>query len=87
MSRAAIDHTRMLVSRGQVYASRPDRHGARERFIAIVGLSRGQQPRATWREVTRTGRLKNRKSGAPVTTFLTCVDGSWQMPSRYRLVP
>ena len=78
------------VSRGQTWATRPARKGARQRFVRIVGVSRGaariKQPKVTWYEVTRSGKRKAPKSAPLACTFLTVTDGRWTMPSQWELI-
>ena len=83
---AAEKTPEILVRRGQIWCTRPEHKGARMRFVRIVGVARSRiPPRVTWREVTRTGRPKGRKTGPTSKTFLTFVDGCWRMPSRWKI--
>ena len=84
---ALVTHP-IAVKRGQVYSIRPRAHGARKRYIKIFSIThRTTSPRVKSAEVTRSGRLKGRKSDPPITTFLTfnAEQQAWTMPLSYTL--
>jgi len=49
------------VKKGQVYQYKPNKKGARLKFFKIVGVSKGQQPKASYRQITKSGALVPKK--------------------------
>jgi hypothetical protein len=70
-------HT-IAVKTGQIY--RVPRNGKPAHHVKIVRVTKGQQPKARYILVTRSGKRKTPKSAHPIVAWLQWSDGSWQMP-------
>lgn len=72
---------------GQYYKTTPA-SGGHSKYIRIMRVSRGQQPKATVRRTTRSGNLKTGKDAYSFSVWLTFNQGlsQWVMPSSYELV-
>ena len=73
------------VRKGQLYRSR-SKVGQPWRYVKITGGSRGNQPRAAWKEVTRAGNKKRNGEFPNGRSWLQWRDEKWQMPEAYDLV-
>lgn len=73
----------IAVKKGQFYRTRPQRKGAHWRYARIIGVSKGQQPKVTYVEVTKTGKKKSSIVGR---AWLQIREGEWQLPEAYELV-
>ena len=54
--------------------------------MKITGVSRGNQPIASWKEVTRAGNKKRNGEFPNGRSWLQWRDEKWQMPEAYDLV-
>ena len=70
------------VTKGQVYCTRPKQKGAQLKFVQIVGVSYGQQPKATYRQITKAGKAKS----SPIRCWLTWSGKQWTMSSTWELM-
>lgn len=76
----------VAVKKGQCFSAA--RLGKQKRHIKVVHVALhrdryGAHPVVSVREVTRTGRLKGRKSDPPIRIFLVANSGKWVMPPWY----
>ena len=77
---------RILVRAGQVYWSRPSKPNARKKFVRVVRVTKGQQPKVTVRSVTSTGKKKPTRYVSTFQVWLTysMEMRGWVMPSSYQ---
>jgi hypothetical protein len=67
-----------VVKAGQVYRYRPANKGAHLKYLKITRVSRGMQPKASYRLITRSGRRKQPSHSQVV--WLTWDGKQWAMP-------
>ena len=80
---------RVAVKRGQIFSAA--RKGKPRRYVKVVWVSLhrdkyGPHPVVSVREVSKNGKLKDKKSDPPVRVFLTYSKRRWVMPPGYEKV-
>ena len=73
------------VRKGQFYRTKPQKKGSHWRYVQIIGISRGQQPKTTFVEVTKSGNKKPGKFNFG-RAWLQFREGKWYMPQAYESV-
>ena len=83
MASKTNSNKRPEVIKGQVYQYKANKKGSHLRFFKIVGVSKGQQPKASYRQITRSGNLVSKKhkwEPTITTTWLSWEDAQWVFP-------
>lgn len=76
----------IAVESGQTYSYKPKTKGSHTKYVRIVRVSKhatseGDQPRVSYRLVTRSGRLVAAKKSEPIQSWLTWDGKQWILPS------
>ena len=72
------------VAKGQIY--RVPRRGKAARHVQVAGVRKGQQPKASYFLVTRTGNRAEAKSTPLRVTWLTWDGRAWVPPAQWELL-
>ena len=71
----------IAVKRGQIYQYRPAKKGAHMKYLRIVGIQgkNNPPPTATYRQITRSGRLIKPQKSLPIMTWLQWNGKAWDL--------
>jgi hypothetical protein len=73
---------RITVACGQTY--RVPRRGKQAAYVRITRVTKGQQPKVSYRRVTRSGR---KRSGEMVLRrWLSFFEGAWRLPPDWEVI-
>lgn len=80
MTAKRLPKSERRVAKGQIYSTRPKTKGAQLKLVRIISVTYSQQPKATYRQITKSGNEK----GEPIRCWLSWTGRQWSMPPTWK---